>query len=156
MPRIIQDNKQETALSEIVAALESIQAYNAMLQAGKEGRFALVMTPAKGRQTKVTIPASEIEALLGLCEKSRAKLVKSVNAKAAKFRIALDDEDRKCMEPLGASPVSEPSEPKVPGEPEETRSAGAEEPENIEAPNAPYPDLEADEEDEDIPLMPPS
>lgn len=97
MPKIIQEDKRVSALNEIEASLDIIRSINAAL--GEENSYIITAGCPDARATgKVTIDEKDVPKLRAILTGQRARLAKEIQAKAARHRIELDDDDMACLE----------------------------------------------------------
>lgn len=91
MASIIKDEKQIEALGEIEDGLNVIRQINMIMEAGDNGNFAITFTPKEGKS--VSINSDEQKKLKDILVLKKDKLIKEINTKSKKHRIALSDED---------------------------------------------------------------
>lgn len=96
MPAIQKNDKQLVALQEIEDNLSMVKQLNVAM--GENVPLQVVATPAQGKPIKVEIPADESKAIIAAIGRVRAKLVKNIRSKAAKFKIDLDDADNAVLD----------------------------------------------------------
>ena len=94
MASINTNKEQLNALNQVNVALSEISDINTMLSPDVEGTMQIVFSSGKGRGTKsikVDVTVADVQSILN---RKRAKLIKDVKAKTAKFDINLDDGDK--------------------------------------------------------------
>lgn len=95
MASIMKNNKQEEALSQINADLETIKQINAAID--NKAAFQIITTQEKGKGLKLPISADEEKAVIAILDKIRGRLAKGIRAKAKKFSIELDEADEQIL-----------------------------------------------------------
>lgn len=96
MPAIQKNDKQLIALQEIEGDLAMVKQLNVAM--GENVPIQVVASPAQGKPIKVEIPVEETKAVIAAVGRVRAKLVKNIRSKAAKFKIDLDDSDNAVLD----------------------------------------------------------
>ena len=94
MASINTNKEQLNALNQVNVALSEISDINAMLSPDSNGTMQIVFSSGKGRgakSIKVDVTVADVQSILN---RKRAKLIKDVKAKTAKFDINLDDSDK--------------------------------------------------------------
>ena len=97
MPKIIQEDKRVAALNEIEDSLGIIRSINAAL-GEKNSYIVTAVCPDARAAGKVPLDGKDVPKLRSILAGQRARLVKEIQAKAARHRIELDDDDMKCLE----------------------------------------------------------
>lgn len=87
MAVLIQDEAQVKACEEINALLVMVNALNEMIKS--EEPYAITT-----RKRRVEADAEHADKIRAVLKAMRQKRIKEINAKAAKFRIALSDEEK--------------------------------------------------------------
>lgn len=105
MPKIMKEDKQIKALSEISAALSEIELINSALS-GRCKCNIMVETESR-RMARVAIDAKDTKRLHAIIRDRKAYLVKTIRNKAAKFRIELDDKELESMEDIKEAPAAD-------------------------------------------------
>lgn len=124
MPTIITDAQQANALAEIEEALAVIKSINT-ITAATGGSISILYTPERGRKISVPLNDAGQDKALRLLSATKARLVKLVNAKAARHRISLDEHDLACMSGVDAQAAESDEFPGAAGQATEEGTDGA-------------------------------
>ena len=93
MPKIIKNDAQMRACDEIVEQLDHIKTINQAILSLNQASFTLSF----GRKKSMEIDAVYNDKLGAILRQQRNKRIKEIQAKAAKFRIALDEDEKKLI-----------------------------------------------------------